>query len=166
MKWVAPHLAQGTLQFPQEVIIREVNGLVVNVINPKFQFLHDLEVVVDDKLFGKLWAKAVLDFLCPSNLLGNLRLCFFFLQTYYCSQLWQRLKRLLMIQLQWLQKETNMYWLLIYTTQVSASWLMVNSVWKFSVSGTLVTWLSQRWKYIISNILRATKFSYGHICLL
>ena len=65
------YLAQSALQFPQEVVITQVNCLVVNVINPKFQFLHHFEVVVDDELFGKLRAEAVLDLLRPIRLLGK-----------------------------------------------------------------------------------------------
>lgn len=69
-----PYLAQGALQLPQEVIITQVNCFVVNVINAKLQFLHYLKVVVDDKLFCKLWAEAILDFLCACHLLGNIGL--------------------------------------------------------------------------------------------
>lgn len=76
-----PHLAQSTLQLAQEVIIAQVNSLVVDVIEPKLQFLHYLKVVVDDKLFGKLWAEAILDFLCASQLWGKFGLLF-----YTCSK--------------------------------------------------------------------------------
>ncbi len=63
-----PYLAQGALQLPQEVIITQVNGFVVDVINPKPQFLHHLKVIVDEKLFSKLWIEAILDFLCAPHL--------------------------------------------------------------------------------------------------
>lgn len=42
--------------------------LAVDVIHFKPQLLHHLEVVVDDKGLGKLGVKAVIDFLCPTNL--------------------------------------------------------------------------------------------------
>lgn len=66
-----PYLAQGDLQLPQEVIVTQVNSFIVDVINPKLQFLHYFKVVVDDKLLCKLWAEAILDFLCACHLLGN-----------------------------------------------------------------------------------------------
>lgn len=71
MKSVKPYLAQGALQLPQEVIVTQVNSFVVDVINPKLQFLHYFKVVVDDKLFCKLRAEAILDFLCTFHLLGK-----------------------------------------------------------------------------------------------
>lgn len=67
-------LAQRALQFSQEVIITQVNGLVVNVINSKLQFLNYFEEVIDDKLFGKPWTEAVLHLFGPSNLLGRMLL--------------------------------------------------------------------------------------------
>lgn len=69
-----PYLAQGDLQLPQEVIVTQVNSFVVDVINPKLQFLHYFKVVVDDKLLCKLWVEAILDFLCAGHLLGNIGL--------------------------------------------------------------------------------------------
>lgn len=67
-------MTQGALQFPQEVIITQVNSFVVDVIYPKFQFLHYFEVVVDDKLLCKFRVEAILDFLCASHLLGKIGL--------------------------------------------------------------------------------------------
>lgn len=64
-----PYLTQSALQLAQEVVITQVDSLVVNVINPKFEFLYDLKVVVDDKLFGKPRIEAILDFLCPCDLM-------------------------------------------------------------------------------------------------
>lgn len=76
------YLTQGALQLPQEVVVTQVNSFVVDVINPKLQFLDYFKVVVDDKLFRKLWAEAVLDFLCACHLSGKVGwLCVFFLLT-------------------------------------------------------------------------------------
>lgn len=63
------YLAQCALQLPQEVIVAQVDGLVVDVVDPKFEFLHYFKVVVDDKLLGKLWRQAVLNFFCSCQLL-------------------------------------------------------------------------------------------------
>lgn len=68
------YLAQGALQLPQEVIVTQVNSFVVDVINPKLQFLHYFKVVVDEEFFGKLRVEAILDFLCASHLLGEIGL--------------------------------------------------------------------------------------------
>lgn len=70
-----PYLAQGALQLPKEVVVTQVNSFVVDVINPKLQFLHYFKVVVDDKLFRKLWVEAILDFLCALQLLRKVGLC-------------------------------------------------------------------------------------------
>lgn len=72
-----PYLAQGALQLPQEVVVTQVNSFVVDVINPKLQFLHYFKIVVDNKLFCKLWAETILDFLCAPHLLGKVGLLYF-----------------------------------------------------------------------------------------
>lgn len=66
-----PYLAQGDLQLPQEVVITQVDGFVVDVIDPKYQLLHHFEIVVDDKLLGKLGIEAILDLLRARHLLGS-----------------------------------------------------------------------------------------------
>ncbi len=80
------YLAQGALQLPQEVIVTQVNSFVVDVINPKPQFLHYFKVVVDDKLLRKLWAEAILDFLCALHLLGKVGLLWGYLLNSHISR--------------------------------------------------------------------------------
>lgn len=70
----SPYLAQRALQLSKEVIIAEINGFVVNVINSKFQLLHHLKVVINEKLLCKLGAEAILDLLGASELLRNMKL--------------------------------------------------------------------------------------------
>lgn len=66
------YLAQGALQFSQEVVITQVNCFVVDIINPKLQLLHYFKVVVNSELFGKLWVEAILNLLSAFHLLGNI----------------------------------------------------------------------------------------------
>lgn len=70
----SPYLAQRTLQFSKEVVVAEINGGVVNVVNSKFQLLHNFKVVVNDKLLCKLGVEAILDLLGAAELLRNTKL--------------------------------------------------------------------------------------------
>lgn len=63
------YLAQGTFKLPQKIIITQVIGVIVNVINAKLQPLHHLEIVVNNKLLGKLWIQAVEDHLGAPKLM-------------------------------------------------------------------------------------------------
>lgn len=65
------HLTEGTFQLPQEIMITQIIGITVDVVHAKPQPLHHLKVVVDDKLPGKLWVKAVQDHLCAAKLLSE-----------------------------------------------------------------------------------------------
>lgn len=65
------YLAQGDLQLAQEVVVTQVDGFIVNVVNAKYQLLHHFKIVVDDKLLGKLGVEAILDLLGARHLLGN-----------------------------------------------------------------------------------------------
>ena len=62
------NLSQSTLQFSQEVSIFHAAVFTVNVVEFKPQLLHHLKVVVQDEALGELGIKAVLDFLCSSDL--------------------------------------------------------------------------------------------------
>lgn len=68
---VVPYLAQGDLQLAQEVVVAQVDGFVVDVVNAEYQLLHHFEIVVDDKLLGKLGVEAILDLLRARHLLGK-----------------------------------------------------------------------------------------------
>lgn len=63
------HLAQGTFKLPQEIIIAQIIGVIVNIIHAKLQPLDHLEIVVNNKLLGKLWIQAVQDHLCAPKLI-------------------------------------------------------------------------------------------------
>ena len=62
------HLSHSTLHFSQEVSFLQTAVFAVDVVHFKLQLLHHLKVVVDDKLLGEAWIKAVVYFLCPANL--------------------------------------------------------------------------------------------------
>ena len=67
VKWEA-HLTQCTFQFPQKIIVRQIVGVVVNIVHAKLQPLHHLKIVVDYKLLGKLWIQTVQDHLSAGKL--------------------------------------------------------------------------------------------------
>lgn len=63
------YLAQGDLQLAQEIVVTQVDGFIVDVVNAKYQLLHHFKIVVDDKLLGKLGVEAILDLLSACHLL-------------------------------------------------------------------------------------------------
>lgn len=76
-----PYLAQGDLQLAQEVVVAQVDGFVVDVVNGEYQLLHHFEIVVDDKLLGKLGVEAILDLLRARHLWGGEHNIFFYFVT-------------------------------------------------------------------------------------
>lgn len=69
----AAHLTQSTLKLSQKIVISQIIGVVVNVINAKLQPLHHLEIIVEDKLLGELWIQVVQDHLCAPKLVQKER---------------------------------------------------------------------------------------------
>lgn len=63
------HLAQRAFDLPQEVVISQVVGVVVDVVHAKLEPLHHLKVVVQHKFLGKLRIQAVEDHLCAAKLI-------------------------------------------------------------------------------------------------
>ena len=61
-------MSKGTFTFSQEVIIAQLDCFVVNVINPKFQFLNHFKVVINNKCLGKYGIQAILNPFCALNL--------------------------------------------------------------------------------------------------
>lgn len=50
-----PYLAKCDLQSPQVVIIPEVRGGVVNVIDPQLQILNSLKLIIQPKSLTEEW---------------------------------------------------------------------------------------------------------------
>lgn len=65
--WPHTHLSQGAFTFSQEVVVTQLNGLVVDVINPELQFLNHFKVVVNNECLGERGIQAVLN---PLRALG------------------------------------------------------------------------------------------------
>lgn len=136
-----PYLAQGALKLPQEVIVTQVNSFVIDVINPKLQLLHYFKVVVDDKLFCKLWAEAILDFLCACHLLGKVGLFQFFASCTHFKRS-TSLRRNIAQNLKVIESAT--YWhtcadesnmiSALHNTDISRRGLMINTALTFSLS--------------------------------
>ena len=62
------YLAQGELHSSQEVVVLEVDGLVVDVVDGELELLHRLKVVVHLQTLAEGRAVAVLHPLCPPHL--------------------------------------------------------------------------------------------------
>ena len=62
------YLAQGELNSSQEVVVLEVDGLVVDVVDGELELLHRLKVVVHLQTLAEGRAVAVLHPLCPPHL--------------------------------------------------------------------------------------------------
>jgi len=62
------YLSKRALDLAEEIIVRHLRSLVVNIIHSKMQFLHLLEIIVQLKSTRKLWIQAVLYVLRPPKL--------------------------------------------------------------------------------------------------
>ena len=62
------YLPKITLHITQSIVISQWTGLVIHIVNWKFQFLNHLKVVVHHNSFSKIWIKVILDFFSPSIL--------------------------------------------------------------------------------------------------
>lgn len=62
------YLSKGAFTFSQEVIIAQLDSFVVDVINPKFQFLNHFKVVINNKCLGEFGVQAILNPFCALNL--------------------------------------------------------------------------------------------------
>lgn len=65
------YLSQSELHTTKVVVIPEVSGGVVDVVDPKLQILHRLKVVVQPQTLAEGRAGGVLQFLCASKLVAS-----------------------------------------------------------------------------------------------
>lgn len=65
------YLSQSELHSTKVVVIPEVGGGVVDVVDPKLQILHLLKVVVQSQTLAEGWTGGVLQFLCASKLVAR-----------------------------------------------------------------------------------------------
>lgn len=65
------YLSQSELHSTKVVVIPEVRGGVVDVVDPKLQILHLLKVVVQSQTLAEGWTGGVLQFLCASKLVAR-----------------------------------------------------------------------------------------------
>jgi len=63
-----PHLSKCTFNLAEEIIIRHLRGLVVDVIHSKTQFLYLFKEIIQLKGTRKLRAQAIFHIFCPSKL--------------------------------------------------------------------------------------------------
>lgn len=78
------HLAQSALHLSEKVIIAQVIGVIVNVIDTELQPLHHLEIIVQDELLSKLWIQTVEDHLCAPKLEQDKDTCRLCMYGIYC----------------------------------------------------------------------------------
>lgn len=65
------YLSQSELHSTKVVVIPEVGGGVVDVVDPKLQILHLLKVVVQSQTLAEGRTGGVLQFLCASKLVAR-----------------------------------------------------------------------------------------------
>lgn len=68
------YLSQGEFHASQVVIVAQVTGCIVNVINAQFEVLHHLKVVVQTEALTEGRAGGVLDTLGAAQLSGKKRM--------------------------------------------------------------------------------------------
>lgn len=72
------YLAEGDLHPSQVVVIPEVSGGVINVIDAQLQVLNSLKVIIHSKALTEGWVRRVLYMLRASQLARQTKPSFFF----------------------------------------------------------------------------------------